>query len=263
MNAVDTFRSKSSGIVARLLGDFAIRQDDAFAIVGNGGHESNGFTDLQELSPTVKGSRGGWGIFQWTGPRRRAFEAYCVRNRLDPASDEANYAWLFLELKGSEAKALPRTVAAATLDDKVVAFEESFLRSGVKHYPSRKQWAAIARKQWAVDGQEPAPMPAARKKAILVDEADAIESRASGDLARGAQSGGGGLVAGGGGALTHDAVPWADLLLFGLGAVMVGVAVWLILRARSGAQASARLLHEAGKDDVSPRSGYANRFGAR
>lgn len=246
MNAVDTFRSKSSGIVARLLGDFAIRQDDAFAIVGNGGHESNGFTDLQEINPTVKGSRGGWGMFQWTGPRRRAFEAYCARNKLDPASDEANYAWLFLELKGSEAKALPRTLAADTLNDKVVAFEETFLRAGVKHYASRQQWAVIAKRQWAVDGQEPAPMPIERKKAILVDEADAIEKRASGDMANGARSGGGGLVAGGGGAVAGgNGVPWADLLLFGLGAVMVGVAVWLILQARGGARASARLHFEA------------------
>lgn len=247
MNAVDTFRSKSSGIVARLLGDFPIRHDDCFAIVGNGGHESNGTTDLQEIAPTVKGSRGGWGWFQWTGPRRRAFEAYCTRNKLDPASDEANYAWLFLELKGSEAKALPRTLAAGTLAEKVVAFEQAFLRAGVKHYPSRYEWALVAARQWAVDGREPAPMPASRKKAILDDEAEAIEKRASTDMANGARSGGGGLVAGGSPVVTHDAVPWADLLLIGLGAVMVGVAVWLILRARKGARVSAALLHEARK----------------
>ena len=253
MNAVDTFRSKSSGIVARLLGDFPIRHDDAFAIVGNGpGHESNGTTDLQEIAPTVKGSRGGWGWFQWTGPRRRAFEAYCKRNRLDPASDEANYRWLFLELKGTEAKALPPTLAADTLDNKVVAFEESFLRAGVKHYASRRQWALIAKKQWAVDGQEPAPMPAERKKAILVDEADAIEKRASSDFGNATRNGTGGGVATTAGGLAHgNGVPWADLLLFGLGITMIGVAVWLILRARNGAHASARLHFEANKAGAS------------
>jgi len=247
MNAIDTFRSKSSGIVANLLGDFPMNHQDAFAIVGNGGHESYGFTDLQELKPTVKGSRGGWGWYQWTAARRRAFEAYCARNRLDPASDEANYAWLFLELKGAEAKALPRTLAADTLDDKVEAFERAYLRAGIKHYDSRKLWAKLAQKEWALSGREPAPMPAARKKAVLVDEAGATEKRASTDMANGARSGGGGLVTGGGGVVAHDAIPWADLLLFGLGAVMVGVAVWLILRARKGARVSAALLHEAGK----------------
>jgi len=248
MNAVDTFRSKSSGIVARLLGDFPIQHDVAFAIVGNGpGHESNGTTALQEIKPTVKGSRGGWGWFQWTGPRRKAFEAYCARNMLDPASDEANYAWLFIELKGSEAKALPRTAAASSLDDMVEAFELSYLRAGVKHYESRKIWARIARDEWERSGREPAPMPATRKKAILVDEAGAIEARASKDLANGARSGGGGLVAGGSGVVAHDAFPWSDLLLFGLAAVMVGAALWLILRARNGARTSAALHFEANK----------------
>lgn len=248
MNAVDTFRSKSSGIVAQLLGDFPMQAEDGFAIAGNLGHECNGFTTLQEIAPTVKGSRGGFGWAQWTGPRRRAYEAYCERNRLDPASDEANYAWLFLELKGSEAKAMPPTLAARGLDDKVVVFERGFLRAGVKHYASRKQWAAIARKEWAISGQEPAPMPATRKKAILVDEAGAIEKRASADMANGARGGGGGLLAGGGGAVVDQAsFPWADLLLFGLGAVMVGVAIWLVLRARKGARASAALHFEANK----------------
>ena len=60
----------------------------------------------------------------------------------------------------------------AALDDKVVVFEKTYLRAGVKHYPSRKQWARIARQEWARSGQEPAPMPAERKKDILVDEAD-------------------------------------------------------------------------------------------
>ena len=248
MNAVDTFRSKSSGIVAKLLGDFPVRPDDCFAILGNAGHECNGFTTLQEVRPTVRGARGGWGWMQWTGPRRRAFEAYCTRNRLDPASDEANYAWLFLELKGSEAKALPRTLAATTLGEKVVAFEKSFLRAGVKHYESRTQWAKIARQEWTRSGGAPAPMPAERKRAVLVDEAQAIEERAALDTAKGARSGGGGLIAGGGGMVVDaGAVPWADLMLFGLGAVLVGVAAWLILRGLKGARASAALRFEADK----------------
>ncbi len=248
MNAVDTFRSKSSAIVAKLRGDFPLRHEDCFAIVGNAGHECNGFTTLQETSPTVKGSRGGWGWMQWTGPRRRAFEAYCTRNRLDPGSDEANYAWLFLELKGAEARAIPATLAAVGLEGKVAAFERSFLRAGVKHYRSRDQWAKIALQEWTRSGQEPAPMPAERKRAVLVDEAQAIEERAALDMAKGARSGGGGLVAGGGGMVVDQvAFPWADLLLFGLGAVLVGVAAWLILRGFRSARVSAALLFEAEK----------------
>src|SRR5690606_11587737 len=101
--------------MAQLLRDFPITPTDAAAIVGNAGHECGGFTTLQEINPTVKGSRGGYGIMQWTGPRRRAFEAYCARTGKDPSSDDANYAWLFLELKGiegTEGGAIAKTIAA-------------------------------------------------------------------------------------------------------------------------------------------------------
>ena len=147
MNAEATFRAKAPGIMAWLLSDFPVAVEDAAAILGNLGHECAGFTKLQEERPVVKGSKGGWGWAQWTGPRRRAFEAYCARNKLDPGSDKANYAYLFIELKGiegSEKAAIGKTVAAKGLDAKVEAFEKAFLRAGVKHYPSRKQWARIA-----------------------------------------------------------------------------------------------------------------------
>lgn len=150
-NAEATFRAKAPGIMAKLLRDFPITPLDAAAIVGNAGHESLGFTALQEIKPTVAGSKGGWGWMQWTGPRRRAFEAWCAKHGKNPASDDANYAWLFLELKGvegTEGRAISKTLAATDLDAKVIAFEKAFLRAGVKHYPSRQQWARVAMDEW-------------------------------------------------------------------------------------------------------------------
>lgn len=144
------FRARAPWLMGLLLADFPeLSVLDAAAIAGNGGHESNGFTTLQETKPVVPGSRGGWGWFQWTGPRRRAFEAYCQRNGKDLRSDQANYDWLFVELKGAEGiKAIPRTVRAKRLEDKVKAFELAFLRAGVKHYASRTAWARIALDAW-------------------------------------------------------------------------------------------------------------------
>ena len=148
MNAEAHFRAIAPVYMRKLLADFpALDPQGAAAIFGNLGHESHGFTKLQEMKPTVKGSRGGWGWAQWTGPRRKAFEAYCSRNGKDPASDEANYAYLFVELKGiegSEAGAIARVNAASGLEAKVQAFEKAFLRAGVKHYDSRLQWARVA-----------------------------------------------------------------------------------------------------------------------
>lgn len=128
-----------------LLDDFPqLGKLDAAAVFGNFGHESNGFTSLQETKPTVTGSRGGYGWAQWTGPRRRAYEAYCARTGKDPAAPASNYAFLFVELTGPEKGALDALVKAGSLYNKVEAFEQAYERAGIKHYPSRKQWALIA-----------------------------------------------------------------------------------------------------------------------
>ncbi|GAA2872007.1 hypothetical protein GGQ99_000954 [Aminobacter niigataensis] len=166
--AQNTFRAKAPGIMAKLMADFPLQLDDVAAILGNFGHECYGFTKLQEISPTVKGSRGGYGWAMWTGPRRRAYEAYCARNKLDPASDEANYAYVFVELKGPERHAIPALRGAIGLAAKVKAFEVAFERAGAKHYVSRNQWASLALEAWyeakskpagAQEAPSPAPVP--------------------------------------------------------------------------------------------------------
>lgn len=128
----------------RLMADFDLDVEDAAAILGNLGHESAGFTELQEEKPTVKGSRGGYGWAQWTGPRRKAYERFCKENDLDPASDEANYGYLKYELEGPESAAIDRVKRAEDLRDKVIQFELGFERAGVKHYNSRVKYAVQA-----------------------------------------------------------------------------------------------------------------------
>lgn len=132
----------------RLIKDFDLSVEDAAAIVGNAGHESGGFKSLQEKRPVVPGSRGGYGIMQWTGPRRRDYEAYAKRNGLDVSDMETNYKFLFVELSGPEGKVLPRMKKAETLDQKVRVFSEVFLRPGIPHMDSRKIWARRALSAW-------------------------------------------------------------------------------------------------------------------
>ncbi|MEZ0171018.1 phage tail tip lysozyme [Microvirga sp. TS319] len=145
----DIFRTKAPKVMADLMRDFPLDADDAAAILGNLGHECSGFRSLQEREPLVKGSRGGYGWSQWTGPRRRAYEAFCTALALDPASDRANYGFLLEELKGSEKRAVPAVKQASGLRDKVIAFEKAFLRAGIKHYDSRLKWAEEALRAWA------------------------------------------------------------------------------------------------------------------
>jgi hypothetical protein len=138
------FRSKAPGIMNLLMADFGLDVESAAAILGNLGHESGGFKFLQEKQPLIPGSAGGYGWAQWTGPRRRAYEAYCQRNGFDPASDTANYKYLFVELSGDERAAIPAVKNAVGLEAKVQAFEMAFERAGIKHYDGRNKWARTA-----------------------------------------------------------------------------------------------------------------------
>lgn len=169
--AEQLFALKAPWIMELLMRDFSLDLDSAAAILGNLGHECGGFSLMQEQEPTVKGSAGGYGWAQWTGPRRREFEAYCTRNNLDPKEDRANYGWLFVELSTSEKRAIAAVKKPGSVADKVKAFELAFERAGVKHYPSRNAWAARAiaaykatpgiptLPEWAKPGK-PTPQPA-------------------------------------------------------------------------------------------------------
>lgn len=157
--ATSKFDRLAPGLMSRLMAGVGFTVLDAAAAVGNGGHESGGFAKLQEINPTVKGSRGGYGWFQWTGPRRRAFEAWCAKNKLDPSSDEANAGFFLAELQGSEKAAVAKTKAAgkglpeqAALVAKVKAFELAYERAGVKHYDSRVAYAQRALKAYRLSG---------------------------------------------------------------------------------------------------------------
>lgn len=160
MTPEQTFRAKAPVLMTRLMKEFPWDVLDAAACAGNLGHESLGFTKLQEMAPTVKGSRGGYGWGQWTGLRRRDFENFCAKGGLNISSDEANIAFLIFELKTTERPAVEKTKGAKGLKAKVEAFEMGYERAGVKHYPSRLKWAEIALDAFQkAQGVNPAPTP--------------------------------------------------------------------------------------------------------
>lgn len=133
-------------------------RDDITAIIANAAWESGRFKQLQEVSPLVKGSAGGYGFMQWTGPRRRAFMAWCEHEELAPSSYSANVGFAIYELKTSERGALGKLRSAKGLDAKVHAFERAFLRAGIPHTEKRQ---ALARQIAAMpDLSSKKPMPA-------------------------------------------------------------------------------------------------------
>ena len=150
-----SFGQKAPGVMRRLMEDYGFTKEQAAGIVGNLGHESSGFTEMQEKNPVVPGSRGGYGWAQWTGPRRRAFEAWAAEKGLDPSSDEANYGFLKRELDTTHKNVVGAVKGAGSSAEAMQIFEDGYEKSGVKNYGSRQRWTDRALKAFdAASSQE-------------------------------------------------------------------------------------------------------------
>ena len=90
------------------------------------------------MANTVKGSRGGGGYMQWTGPRRRQFEAYAAERGLSTDSYDANYGFLRHELTNTpEGAVLDKLRITDDVDEATRIFSSDFLRPGVPHIDKR------------------------------------------------------------------------------------------------------------------------------
>lgn len=119
----------------RLMGDLQADLDladfQAAGVVGNLARETGNFRFLQELNPIVKGSRGGIGYAQWTGPRHDAFLEFAGDG--DPMSYEVNYGFLIEELEGPYASVLDRVRETETLDEATEVFMGGYLAPHPRH----------------------------------------------------------------------------------------------------------------------------------
>lgn len=141
------FEKIAAGLIRNLVAEPALGLSklDAAAIVGNFARETGDFKYCTELSPVVKGSRGGINLAQWTGPRRVDFEAYAKRNGLDFCDWATGYKFFFVEVTTTwEKRVIPALKAAPTLDRKVEVFESLYERAGVVALEDRKARALRA-----------------------------------------------------------------------------------------------------------------------
>lgn len=131
--------------IGRLAQDLKITPQQAAGIVGQLGHESAGLQAINEASPVVPGSRGGFGWAQWTGPRRRQFEEFASGRGLDVTDPEANYGFLVHELTSTpEGRVLDNLRKAPDAMTAGRVFTDEFLRPGVPAYESRDSWTERA-----------------------------------------------------------------------------------------------------------------------
>lgn len=109
----------------------------ADAFVMNFRDESGLDPSINETSPTVPGSRGGFGLAQWTGPRRVALEDF-AKGQGKPASDmNVQLDFLMSELQGPEAAAGKGIMAAPDTASAATAIVNDFLRPAEAHRAAR------------------------------------------------------------------------------------------------------------------------------
>jgi hypothetical protein len=142
--ARESFVQRAPAVMAALMHHTGIDVAGSAAILGNIWAESR-MKAVTEAKPTVKGSLGGFGWTQSTGPRRRAAFKFWADHKMDPKTDQAQLAWLLYELlHTSEKKGITAVMRPGTLEQRTKAFELAFERAGHKNYPDRYEGARLA-----------------------------------------------------------------------------------------------------------------------
>lgn len=92
---------------------------------------------INEQNPTVPGSRGGFGLYQLTGPRRVAYEQFAQQRGVSPADPDAQLDFLMTELQGPESRAAQSIMAAPDAGTAAAAIARDFLRPAPEHLQRR------------------------------------------------------------------------------------------------------------------------------
>lgn len=101
--------------------------------------DESGFrTNINEANPIVEGSRGGFGLIQWTGPRRRGLEAFAEAQGKSPDDLDVQLDFLVQELGGTESAAWRRISQATTKEEAAALILNEFLRPAEEHRSARE-----------------------------------------------------------------------------------------------------------------------------
>lgn len=127
-----TEREIYNGLIARGLSD-----STAKGIIANMIAESNLNPGINEVSPIVPGSRGGFGLIQWTGPRRRALEAEAQRQGVPVSNLDFQLDYLVKELQGPERRSYDNMLRTNDPVEAARIFSEQNLRPGIPRMKKR------------------------------------------------------------------------------------------------------------------------------
>ena len=189
----DTAAAIRAGLIQRGLPEHVA---DGFLL--NFKDESSLNPNLNEAAPIVPGSRGGYGLAQWTGPRRVGLERFAAEKGVPVSDINLQLDYLSNELKGPEAAAAKSILATATPGDAAAAIATNFLRPAPEHLARRVAaytaggdgatlpTAAAPAQGYAIPGQAAAPAApaAAARPAINPAIIQAISSPYMNDTAK-------------------------------------------------------------------------------
>ncbi len=136
--------------ISQKLVDRGMAPHIADAFVMNFEDESGLNSGINEIEPLVEGSRGGFGLAQWTGPRRRSLEAFAAERGVDVANEDMQLDFLMSELEGSESRAGSEILASQDTASAATAIVNLFLRPSEEHRQRR-----TAKYQNATTNREP------------------------------------------------------------------------------------------------------------
>lgn len=124
--------SIKAGLVAR-----GLPEHIAEGFVMNMQDESGLNPGINEANPVVPGSRGGFGLYQLTGSRRKAYEAYAAQRGVPLDDVDAQLDFMMSELQGPEAAAWEKISRTQNAGEAGAAIVNNFLRPASEHAASR------------------------------------------------------------------------------------------------------------------------------
>lgn len=130
-------QTADAAMIRQGLVDRGLPSHVADAFVVNFKDESGLNPGINEANPVVPGSRGGFGLYQLTGPRRTAYESFAAQRGVDPSEVNAQLDFLKYELDGPEAKAAQSILSAPDTATAAQAIVNNFLRPSEEHRTRR------------------------------------------------------------------------------------------------------------------------------
>ena len=132
----------------------------AQGIAANMRAESNLNPGINEIAPLVEGSRGGFGLNQWTGPRRIQLEEFAQMRGTSPDDLQTQLDFTDWELRNTESRAGEALRGAGTSEEAARIYSEQFLRPGIPNMENRlayaHEYAGIMPGEWeASRSQQP------------------------------------------------------------------------------------------------------------